>query len=103
MTPADPHTPALDPTAANGPPAAPTPDPLAEPTFEECIEEWNRYYDDRKAGKVSVRVAPDGHHVAYYAGRIHDHDADPNAHRTRVAAALGVHPAILVIDYPWMW
>jgi hypothetical protein len=104
MTPADHLTPPAEPTST--PPAAGGPQPpdlLAEPTFEECIEEWNRYNEDRKAGRVSVRVAPDGHYVAYFGGKIHDHDADGFALQNRVAAALGIHPARVVIDYPWMW
>ena len=103
MTPADHLTPPADPApapAANGPPP---PDLLAEPTFEECHAECLRYYEDRKAGRVSMRDVPEGHHVAYYAGRIVDHDADYTALRERAGAALGIHPARLVIDYPWMW
>lgn len=102
MAPADPTLPAVDPTVANGAPAAP-PKLLAEPTFEECVAEYTRYFDDRNAGKISVRVAPEGHYVAYFAGKIHDHDADATALRARVASALGIHPALLVVDYPWMW
>src|SRR5436305_1408280 len=102
MTPADHLTPPAEPTppAANG---QQPPDLLAEPAFEECHAEWIRYHEDRNAGRVSVRVAPDGHYVAYFGGKIHDHDADYIALRDRVAAALRVHPARLVIDYPWMW
>ena len=99
MTPAEPAPPATDPNAA-APPTAPV-DLLAEPTFEECVAEYTRYFDDRSAGRISVRIAPEGHYVAYFAGRIHDHDADPTALRVRVAAALGIHPALLVVDYPW--
>jgi hypothetical protein len=74
----------------------------AEPTFEECQAEWLRYTGDRTAGRVSLGGVPEGHHVAYYAGRLRDHDADPTALRARVAAALGVHPARLVVDYPFV-
>lgn len=104
MTPADHVTPPADPTPA--PPAAngqPSPDLLAEPTFEECIEEWNRYLADREAKRISVRVAPEGHHIAYFGGRIVDHDADYTALLARASAALGIHPARIVMDYPWMW
>jgi hypothetical protein len=104
MTPTDPTTSALDPPATAPPaPSNPTVDLLTEPTFEECVLEYTRYFEDRDANRISVRVAPEGHHVAYFAGAIHDHDADPAALRSRVAAALGVHPARIVVDYPWMW
>jgi hypothetical protein len=102
MPPTDPTAPALDP-AVPSTPVPPTVDLLSEPTFEECVEEYTRYFEDRSADRISVRVAPEGHHVAYFAGRIHDHDADPTALRARVAAALRVHPARIVVDYPWMW
>jgi hypothetical protein len=101
MTPAE-SAPALDPNTTTPPPAARA-HLLAEPTFEECVAEYTRYFDDRNSGRISVRVAPEGHHVAYFAGKIHDHDADATALRARVAAALGIHPALLVVDYPWMW
>jgi hypothetical protein len=78
-------------------------DLLSEPMFEECVLEYTRYFEDRDANRISVRAAPEGHHVAYFAGTIHDHDADPTALRSRVAATLRVHPARIVIDYPWMW
>jgi hypothetical protein len=104
MTPSDPNAPALDPAATpTAPVTAPVVDLLAEPTFEECVTEYARYFEDREAKRISVRVAPEGHHVAYYAGQILDHDADPTALRARVAAALHVHPARIVVDYPWMW
>lgn len=101
MTPADPTTPAVAPTASNGVPAAP--DLLAEPTFEESHAAWVRYYDDLKAGRVNFAGVPEGHHVAYYDGRILDHDADYIALRDRAATAAGVHWARLVIAYPWSW
>lgn len=102
MTPTDPAAPPLD-SAAVPTPVGPSVDPLAEPTFEECVEERNRYTDDLNAGRLDFTGIPDGHHVAYYAGQVLDHDADPVALRDRVAAALGVHWARPVIDYPWMW
>jgi hypothetical protein len=101
MTPAE-HTPTLDPNTTTPPPAQGA-GLLAEPTFEECVAEYTRYFDDRNSGKISVRTAPEGHYVAYFAGKIHDHDADATALRARVAAVLGIHPALLVVDYPWMW
>lgn len=104
MTPADHATPPAEPTsappAANGPPL---PDLLAEPTFEECQAEWIRFYDELKAGKFNDYEVPEGHFFAYYAGKIHDHDADPIALQNRVAAALGMHPARLVIRYSGIW
>lgn len=103
MTPADHVTPSADPTppsAANGQHSL---DLLAEPTFEECVEEGNRYHDEKKAGRFNTCDIPEGHYVAYYGGKIHDHDADPIALQERVAAALGLHPARVYINYPWMW
>ena len=101
MTPTE-SAPVLDPSAAT-PPPAPRADLLVEPTFEECIAEYTRYFDDRSSGQISVRVVPEGHYVAYFAGTIHDHDSDATALRARVATALGIHPALLVVDYPGMW
>lgn len=82
----------------------PTGSPLDEPTFEECHAEWIRFDDARKAG---LKIDPDGTHpyqfVAFYDGRIHGYDKDPAKLRERTARELGVHPAWLVIDFPWMW
>jgi hypothetical protein len=78
-------------------------DPMAEPTFEECVEHHSRYFVDRSAGRIDMNVIPEGHHIAYYEGRIHGHDADPTALMHRVAAKLGVHWARLFIHYPWDW
>ncbi len=80
-----------------------TDDLLAEPTFEECVEEYTRYFKDRDAGLIAIPDAYDGQHVAYFARQIHGHDADPTALRARVAAALCVHPARIVVNYPWAW
>jgi len=102
LTPTNPAAPAFDPTAAT-PPSNPTVDLLTEPTVEECIKEWNRYYEDRKAGRISVRVAPKGPPIVYFGGRIIDHDANYLALCSHGTVAVGVHPARLVIDYPWMW
>jgi hypothetical protein len=99
MTPADPTTPNLNhPSTAVSPTGL-----LAEPTFEECHAEWVQYHEDLNARRLHLREVPQGHHLAYYSGRIVDHDEDPNALRERVAASLGIHPARLVICYPWMW
>lgn len=102
MNPTEHDTLAPEVTAAAAP-AAVTVDPLAEPVSEECAEEYARYFADREAGRVAVEAFPEGHYVAYHAGQIHDHDADPTALRARVAARLGVHPARIVVDYPWQW
>jgi hypothetical protein len=102
MTPINPTTPPATPPNANGTPA-PAVDLLAEPTDEECTEQWNRYYDDVKAGRIDLRGIPEGHYIAYYNGRIHGHDPDSIALQRRVAAALGVHWARVFIHYPWMW
>jgi hypothetical protein len=98
MTPTDSTTSALDPPAP--PAAAAVVDPLAEPTFEECQLEWIRYHADRAVGRLSVEGIPEGHHVAYFGGRIVDHGADDMALSARAAATAGVHWARLVIDYP---
>ena len=100
----------MTPTDIAAPPAAepaappPThPDLLAEPTFEECIEEGNRYFDDLKAGRLDFTGIPDGHYVAYYGGQLHGHGPDMVALGDRVAAALGVHWARLSIHYCGDW
>ena len=91
----------IDPPATTTPPPAPAPtaDLMSEPTFEEIIEEWNRYYDDRSAGKLNVRDVPAGHYFAYYGGRIIDHDPDFQVLQHRAAAKAGVHWARLVIRF----
>lgn len=101
MTPTDPNT--LDPPATTPPAGAPAVDLLSEPTFEECVEHHSRYFDDRAADRIDLLGIPDGHHIAYYDGRIRDHDSDPTALLNRVAARLKVHPARIFIHYPWMW
>jgi hypothetical protein len=106
MTPTDPNAPAVDPPATTAPPTAPAQpavDLLAEPTVEECIIEWNRYYDDQKAGRLSYDGIPEGHYVAYFGGRIVDHDANFITLQHRAATVIGVHWARFVIDYPWAW
>jgi hypothetical protein len=95
MTPTD----LIPPSAADPAP----PDPLAEPTFEECQAEWLRYHQDLTAGRFNDWDVPEGHYVAYYGGQVHGHDTDMNALQQRVAAALGVHRARVVVSYPWMW
>lgn len=81
----------------------PTLNPLSVPTFEECVEEYERYFADKDAGRISHAGIPDGNHVAYYGGHIHGYDPDPVALRARVAAALRVHPARVVVHYPFWW
>ena len=102
MTPTNHASPA---EATSAPPDAnwhAPPSPLDEPPFEECHAEYLRYYEDSRAGRLDLTGIPDGHYLAYYGGRIHDHDTDSIALQHRVAAALGVHWARVVIDYPWM-
>jgi hypothetical protein len=103
MTPTDSTTLPVDPVETT-PPVNPVGDLLAEPTFEECIEEWNRYDEDQKAGRLNSVDVPGGHYFAYYGGRIIDHDPDFIALQHRAAAAIGVHWARLVIRYchPWL-
>ncbi|MBX9628627.1 MAG: hypothetical protein K2X82_32820 [Gemmataceae bacterium] len=99
MTPtATPTPPAVDPTVTPAPP-----DLLAEPTWEELIEEGNRFYADHRAGRLDFSGIPEGHHFAYYGGKIHGHDADPNALEKRVGAALGVHWARVRVFYYGEW
>lgn len=83
-----------------GPPPVPTvPDLMADPTWEELIEEGNRFYADNRADRLDYTGIPEGHHFAYYGGKIHDHDADPSALQERVGAALGVHWARVMVFY----
>lgn len=101
MTPTESTALAADPPAPAS--AGPIVDPMSAPTLEGCADEYARYFADRDAKRITVGACPAGHHVAYYAGRIHDHAADPTALRVRAAAALRVHPARIVVDYPWAW
>jgi hypothetical protein len=107
MTPTDPNSPALDPPATTPPaaPSAPAVDLLTEPTFEEIIEEWNRYHEDVKAGRLNNVHVPPNHYFAYYGGRIVDSDPDFITLQHRAAAKIGVHWARLFIGYcgePWV-
>lgn len=52
---------------------------LSEPSFDECIEQGNCYRDDRAAGRIDLRNIPEEHFIAYYGGRVLDHDLDPTA------------------------
>jgi hypothetical protein len=71
MSPADHTAPAAEPDSGQPPPGGPpAPDLLAEPTFEECVEEGNRFFDELKAGKFNGWDVPEGHYVAYYAGKV---------------------------------
>ncbi len=98
MTPTDPTV--IDPTATPPPePPVPVVDLMSEPTFEECIEEWNRYHEDVMAGRLNGVRVPVGHHVAYFGGRIIDHDPDFQVLQHRAAAKAGVHWARLVIAF----
>ena len=91
---------ALAPVAAD---PAPPPSLLDEPTFDECHAEALRFNADWVAGRITFEGVPDGHFVAYYDGRIVDHDADGYALQGRAAAALGVHFYRVYVSYPWMW
>jgi hypothetical protein len=99
MAPADPTTPALSPSHT----ATSSLGLLAEPAFEECHAEWIRYHEDKMAGRLPLKDLPQGHYLAYFAGRLVDHDSDMILLTERAAASLGIHPARLVVDYPWMW
>ena len=74
---------------------------LSEPSFEECIEQGNRYHEDRAAGRIDLQNIPDEHFVAYYGGRIHGHNPDPTALSSEAIRARSIHEARLVIHYPW--
>ena len=92
----------MTPTPTAPPPAAdpaPPPDLMAEPTWEELIEEGNRFDADHRAGRLDFTGIPEGHHFAYYGGKIHDHDADPSVLDKRVGAALGIHWARVRLFY----
>lgn len=100
MTPTDPNTIAADPIATPVPQtAASAVDLLAEPTHEEIIEEWNRYYEDAAAGRLNLVNVPPNNYFAYYGGRIIDHDPDFNLLLNRAGAKIGVHWARLYIGY----
>lgn len=74
----------------------PSDNPLDEPTFDECIAEWTRYFDYPR------ELIPAGHSddfIAFYDGQPRGYDPDPTSLQERVAAELGIHPARLVISY----
>lgn len=103
MTPTDSTTAAVE-QGSVPPPVQATVDLLGEPTPEEITGEWNRYYDDLKAGRLNNVNVPGGHYFAYYGGQILDHDSDFVVLQHRAAAKIGVHWARLVIRYchPWI-
>lgn len=94
MTPTTDVLPATD----SAPPLPAAPNPLDEPTFEECIAEWTRYFDTPGSVLDPGHKHPD-EFVAFYDGKPVDYDPDPTELQKRAAAALGVHPARLVIAY----
>lgn len=72
------------------------PNPLDEPTVEECLAEWGRYYD---YPQESIPRDHSDDFIAFYDGQPRGYDSDPTVLRERVATELGVHPARLVISY----
>ena len=103
-------------TPTSLPPVAPTVDPpgdadpgrsllppavysLTEPTLEESLAEWSRFYARSEAGLVD----PDGQHcdeyVAFFDGEVRGFGPDPVRLRLDAAHALNVHPERLVISY----
>jgi hypothetical protein len=100
MSPTDPSAIAPDPSTTPVPqPTVPAVDLLAEPTFEEIIEQWNRYYEDAAAGRLNNMNIPPNNYFAYYGGRIIDYDPDFNLLLNRAGAKIGVHWARLYIGY----
>ena len=92
-------TPTTDLLPATAPPPLPAaPNPLDEPTFEECIAEWTRYFDAPPGG-IDPEFKHSDEFVAFYEGQAVDYDPDPTELQKRAAADLGVHPARLVIAY----
>ena len=75
-----------------------SPNPLDEPTFEECHAEWVRYFDT-PAGVIDPGSKHSDEFVAFYDGKAVDYDPDPTELRDRAASTLSVHPARLVIAY----
>jgi hypothetical protein len=96
MTPADPATPALDPNAVAAPPAATVSD---EVPFEDVIRAHNRFHDELVAGRIDPDRKLSNQHIAYYEGRVIDHDTDPTALYYRVRAMPGLEPALIVYHY----
>ena len=92
----------MNPTLTDAVPVpAPPPagSPLDEPTFEECIAEFNRYHEAQKAGLIDPGNAHANQFVAFYDGRVIGYGSDGLSLRNEQAAALGVHPARLVVEY----
>jgi hypothetical protein len=76
----------------------PAPNPLDEPTVEECLAEWRRYYDYPQ-GLIDPGLKHSDEFVAFYDGKVVDYDPSQTELRARTAARLGVHPARLVISH----
>lgn len=90
MTPTEAVAAALDPNATAPPPAAP------EVPFEEVIRVHNRFHDELSAGRIDPDRKLVNQHIAYYEGRIIDHDSDPTALFYRVIAIPGIERALIV-------
>lgn len=76
----------------------PPPNPLDEPTVEECHAEWVRYFDTPGSLLDPGHKHPD-EYVAFHDGKPLDYDPDPTELRKRAAATFGIHPERLVIAY----
>jgi hypothetical protein len=76
MTPTDVNTPALDPPATA----------VEDVPFEDVTRAHKRFHDERAAGRVDPDRQFVNQHIAYYDGRIIDHDPDPAALYQRIAA-----------------
>jgi hypothetical protein len=81
------------------PPQSPAaPNPLDEPTADECYAEMARYFATPGSVLDPGYKHPD-EFVAFFDGKPLDYDPDPTELRKRVAAAFGIHPERLVIAY----
>ncbi|MBA4191049.1 MAG: hypothetical protein C0467_23945 [Planctomycetaceae bacterium] len=97
MTPAEPTTPILDPNATVPSPTVPLVDDVP---FEDVIRAHNHFHDELRAGRVDPDLKLWNQHIAYYEGRIIDHDVDSTALFHRVSALPGLEPALIVWYFP---
>ncbi|HEY2911203.1 MAG TPA: hypothetical protein VGI99_13215 [Gemmataceae bacterium] len=72
-------------------------DPLSEPTFEESHADFCRFMEELPS--LDLGNTYPNEFIAYYDGRVVDHDSDSILLCNRAASHLNVHPARIVIYY----
>jgi len=72
-------------------------DPLSEPTFAESHADFCRFMEVKASLDLGNKYPEE--FIAYYDGRVVDHDCDGDALRERIDSQANVHPARFLIYY----